>query len=131
MPLLFAGTAPLTRRARELLKDRQHFQWAPTGGWPSANYWPVHEGDKEKIIEAAIGFTQARDCLIWEQRMASETKGAEIVWGGMTQDALDAAYDQAVYAANMQQIFARWEAHTALTQHLAMQYRPNGNRASR
>lgn len=44
--------------------------------------------------------------------MASETESAEIVWGGMTQDALDAAYDQAVYAANMQQIFARWEAHS-------------------
>ena len=44
--------------------------------------------------------------------MASATDGKEIVWGGMTQDALDAAYDQAAYAANMQQIFARWEANS-------------------
>ena len=31
-----------------------------------------------------------------------------VVWNGMTQAKLDAAYDQAAYAANLQQIVSRW-----------------------
>ena len=31
-----------------------------------------------------------------------------VVWNGMTQAELDAAYDQAAYAANLQQIVSRW-----------------------